>query len=167
MARQGLDEEKLKKSQRQYELETVDKFLNPPVKLDPEIVPPVPRHYDPDPPVAGDQGFSKTAQKFLAQYPGLRKAISRIVQGPTSGSQGVMMHSGLRPEEFQGTNLMGVYNTKDKSIGINPALPPGRLEEILYHESAHAQGADERDARDVARRSKPRHGIRTDPSWRR
>lgn len=100
-----------------------------------------------DPPTVGDPNFLQEVREAQRAVP--YGDVNKIVQGNTEGSIGSLIESGFKPEDFPLTNLFGVYNKVDKSIGINPRVFGDDLRETLIHELAHSRGLREKKAGEI------------------
>ena len=112
-------------------------------------IPKVPRHpsFEPEPVVIGSPKFLKAAQYFLNMAPALRTKVKNITEGHTRGSMQMHMKDKLRPDDFGQTNLYGVFDRRNKEIGIRPNLPEHDndfgMYGVLAHELAHSTGHPE------------------------
>src|SRR5215471_3305126 len=96
-------------------------------KVNPDELPQVsqtPDWWASEPFVTGGQDLANEVYAFNKKYPRAKKWVSSVTMGPTSASIDEMIRSKLKPGQFQGTNLLGVYSNPrrggDASIGLNP-----------------------------------------------
>ena len=114
------------------------------VGKDGEPLPPVPDApgFRPQPLVTGtDPDFLSSVNRIMRIAPEMNDAsrLAEIRHGHTKGSMERHINSKMAPDMFGLTNLLGLFDRRDKTIGISPNavrnLPPytrKTLEMILY-----------------------------------
>ena len=108
-----------------------------------------PAEFLPDPLVIGDQFSSVLARELLNLDPHTKSNVSHIMMGPTRGTMDRVSMDNLPIDSFMNTNLMGLYDKRNKQIAVNPRLEGADLIRTLIHEIAHAAGWHEVGAADA------------------
>lgn len=116
-----------------------------------ELIPPAaPSIFQDEPLAVGSPEFARAVHATIRDFPGVaRKGVPRVIQGPTNGSMRVMLknqHPKLNIDDFADTTLLGVTDTRNNEIGINPKLKGSKLYGTLAHEFSHAVGSGEDSA---------------------
>lgn len=98
-----------------------------------------------DPPVVGDLEFQLMARELQRRVPYAN--VSKIVKGHTGGTIDRHVAGRMQPDDFGETNLLGLYDLRDKSVGIRPNMDKALDQSTLLHELAHSRGfTSENDA---------------------
>lgn len=106
--------------------------------------------------LGSDPDLLEAVDRLLYVAPELRGQLPSISQGHTGGSMRLHTRSGLPPDAFGESTLLGVTE-RGGAIGLHPGLRSnsldrlgdmerGHLDETLGHEAAHAVGYGEGDA---------------------
>jgi hypothetical protein len=126
------------------------------------------RDFEPDPIMPANREHAQAVYDFLRAYPALKDVISKITTGPSIGTMETMVHDSkgrLPIDAFEQTNLMGLFDSQNKEISLNPGLTPQELMPTIGHEFAHASGIGSEGVADligtnmakkVVRRRKPK-----------
>lgn len=105
-------------------------------------VDPPPSAHRPEIPVVGDKDLAREMYMYAKKHPRIAGNVSRVSLGPTSASMRKMVNSNLPIDEFENTNLLGIYDLNNRGIGINPVFneySPQRSQ-VLGHELGHSLG---------------------------
>lgn len=124
--------------------------------------PPPPQTFQPEPFVNNPYGQS-VLHEALRTVPAIGSHLTgRIQVGPDQESTDALSESGLRPDEYGESTLLGTHNRRTHDISISPATATSNDEiaGTLMHELTHAAGYGEDEAYQVgnATRSADRSG---------
>lgn len=73
--------------------------------------------------VLGGTDFARGVDRLMTDVPELRGRVPRIQHGPTDAvTEELAPH--LKPHQYPGTNLAGMYDHQKRDISINPYLDP-------------------------------------------
>ena len=136
-------------------------------------LPPHPESWTaPQIPVMGNPILANLVFLLQQREPGLGRLVSKVQPGPTEGVIRDWTRAKMPIQDFDKYDLLGAFDPKKKDIYIQPGSmlnrtpTPGHheddgvdnpsLQQILFHEIAHAKGANETGARRVHRAMDPR-----------
>ena len=109
----------------------------------PRELPPRPGIFLPDPSVVGSPHLAQLANRVLNQSPEVKARLKSIVAGPTRAVIKDLEQSGLAPEQYGETNLLGETDLPTRTeVSINPALSREEQAATLMHELTHVAGED-------------------------
>ena len=95
----------------------------------------------PDPSVVGSPHLAQIANRVLNQSPEVKARLKSIVAGPTRAVIKDLEQSGLAPEEYGESNLLGETDLPTRTeVSINPALSREEQAATLMHELTHVAG---------------------------
>jgi len=90
--------------------------------------------------VVGGPEFARRVEKFMTEFPETRGRVNNITHGPTLGVMNELGNSGMGAQEYEDSNIMGLFDYSTRGISINPNLRPGSsdFDQTLGHEFGHA-----------------------------
>lgn len=74
--------------------------------------------------VRGGRDFARSVERLLTDVPELRGRAPVIQHGPTDAASEYLKMGGFRPDEYMRTNLLGIFDHRNKNISVNPRLIP-------------------------------------------
>lgn len=122
--------------------------------------PPVapPPMFRPDTDSGPDPNVANMLESIFKAAPNLRGRVSRLQVGPNRPATEILNQNGIRSNEYEQSNLNGVWDRGTSSISLNPAMMDPRAkdffqsltgspfargykpESTLLHEFGHSQG---------------------------
>ncbi len=129
-----------------------------------------PPAWDPDIPVNGSPILANLVRIMQYREPRLSRLVTKVQSAPTPALIEDLNRSGFNMNDFDRTDIAGAYGIRDRDIFIRPgnslkrqpttrkadeANDPPSIQQILFHEFAHAKGANEGDAQMLHRGMDP------------
>ena len=122
--------------------------------------------HEPQIPVTGNPILANLVFLLQQRNPRLGRLISRVQTGPTQEYLGDLRTLGIPDHKFDTNDVLGAYSPKKHDIYIRgdntlDRLPAKgdqfpSLQQVVFHEMAHAEGANEAGAQRIHKAMDPR-----------
>lgn len=108
----------------------------------PNVEPPA--IFKPEPPVIGSPRLARSVKEIYRTVPELRHAdVKQINAGPTPGVAETLREYKFPVGMFDKTNLLGMYDRRDKQVFVRPNIDLGTELNTIAHELTHGMGEEE------------------------